>query len=141
MVGCKARDAQQRGHATRLSIPRLEDRHVRIFIFSGLGGRADRDNLVPTNLLRQFLYQPRQLTHMNKQRIALPKPPLTHGDRKQLAATYHRISRQINRRHRGSIAAGIKAQHNRLCVHSAASLSRRIVPSTPLIKRPLLGSE
>ena len=103
-------------------------------------GSAHRDDFAIRQIRRQFLNQPRQLTDMREHRLRLPQPALSLWNRQQLAAARNHIAlRGYGSSGRG-VAACVKPDNDAPHGFSACFL-RRIVPSTPLTKRPLVGSE
>ena len=138
--GRKVRDAKHRSQAAGLRIPHLEYGHIGFFLVSGAGGCAYGDNLIPADEFPQFLQPLRQLAHMDEHALALAQTALTQLYRKQLSTAGHHLSIRRDRGGGGGVAAGIQP-HDHLPHACAASFLRRMVPSTPLMKRPLAGSE
>ena len=121
-------------------VPCLKHGHIRRFLIPWTAGSAHRDDFAIRQIRRQFLNQPRQLTDMREHRLRLPQPALSLWNRQQLAAARNHIAlRGYGSSGRG-VAACVKPDNDALHGFSACFL-RRIVPSTPLTKRPLVGSE
>ena len=140
MGGRKARDAKHRSQAAGLRIPHLEHGHIGFFLVSGAGGCAHGDNLIPADEFPQLLQPLGQLADMDEHALALPQAALAQLHGEQLPTAGHHLPVRCHRGGGGGVAAGIQP-HDHLPHACAASFLRRMVPSTPLMKRPLAGSE
>ena len=136
----KTGNAKQSRQTAALCVPCLKHGHIRRFLIPWTAGSAHRDDFAIRQIRRQFLNQPRQLTDMREHRLRLPQPALSLWNRQQLAAARNHIAlRGYGSSGRG-VAACVKPDNDAPHGFSACFL-RRIVPSTPLTKRPLVGSE
>ena len=136
----KTGNAKQSRQTAALCVPCLKHGHIRRFLIPWTAGSAHRDDFAIRQIRRQFLNQPRHLTDMREHRLRLPQPALSLWNRQQLAAARNHIAlRGYGSSGRG-VAACVKPDNDALHGFSACFL-RRIVPSTPLTKRPLVGSE
>ena len=136
----KTGNAKQSRQTAALCVPCLKHGHIRRFLIPWTAGSAHRDDFAIRQIRRQFLNQPRQLTDMREHRLRLPQSALSLRNRQQLAAARNHIAlRGYGSSGRG-VAACVKPDNDALHGFSACFL-RRIVPSTPLTKRPLVGSE
>ena len=141
MATCKARDAKHRSQTASLCIPHLKRRHIGAFIISWIPRGTYSRHTVTLDGLCHFLHPLRQLLGVDKHHLALPKASLSLRHRQQLPAGSNHLTSQGHRSDRGGVAAGIQSDDH-ILHHACASLSRRIVPRTPLINRLLLsGSE
>ena len=76
---------------------------------------------------------------MNKDGFGLAQAPLPLRDGQEPAAAGQHLPFRRHSGNGGGVAAGVHADDD--AFHCAASFLRRMVPRTPLTKRPEVGSE
>ena len=122
----------------------LKHRHIGVFSVPRFRACRYCRNLSILQGGSQFFPAVSQLPDMRKNGVTLSKSPLPVRHREQFPVIHQDLSIQRDCRHRGSVIAGVKADHNRLSFafpHACASCSRRIVPRMPFTKALSSGSE